>query len=97
MAKCRIDFDLFDVIGLKTRLFFSLWTLTLCVVLLFLICFLMILIISVIRLRKRHTKQKHKKAHVDRVAVTPIHSDDDHNPDIIPQIEGTCYVFHLWK
>lgn len=43
-----------------------------------------------IRLRRKHSEQKHKKAHVE-IAATPIYSDDDHNPDIIPQIEGLCF------
>ncbi|XP_065207097.1 nephrin-like isoform X2 [Planococcus citri] len=73
-------------VGLKNGVFFSLWTLTLCSVLIFLIFFLIILIISVIRLRRKHSEQKHKKAHAE-VPATPIYSDDDHNPDIIPQIE----------
>lgn len=78
------------VSGLKTRYFSSLWAILLCVVLVFLLCLLFVLVVSVIKLRKRYVKQKHKKVHSEGAPVaTPVHSDDDHNPDIIPQIEGT--------
>lgn len=74
---------------MKNSIFFSMWTIILCTVLILLLCLLLILIVSIIRIRKRHIKQKkQKKTQSEVEIVTPVQSDDDRNPDIIPQIEG---------
>lgn len=50
------------------------------------------LVISIARIRKRHSREKHKKSSTAAGDVTPIHSDDDKNPDVIPQIEGKSWL-----
>lgn len=50
------------------------------------------LVISIARIRKRHSREKHKKSTTAVGDVTPIHSDDDKNPDVIPQIEGKTWL-----
>lgn len=73
-------------IGLKGKIF-SLWTITLSVLLVLLLCLLFVLMVSILRIRKKHGWCKSKKELVQCTNGTPIHSDDDRNPDIIPQFE----------
>ncbi len=73
---------------MKSTLLFSLWTVALCVIFIILLGLLLILVISVVRIRRRQKRHRQKKVRSEVDIVTPIHSDDDRNPDVIPQIEG---------
>ena len=75
--------------GLNSKLLTSLWTVTLSVIFIILLGLLVFLIMRVLKMRNRNrTSRQQKKIPIDDVMVTPIHSDDERNPDIIPQIEG---------
>ena len=82
-------FYLVMISGLNSKLLTSLWTVTLSVIFIILLGLLVFLIMRVLKMRNRNrTSRQQKKIPIDDVMVTPIHSDDERNPDIIPQIEG---------